>query len=70
MLFEQFRRALPSEICVFVYQRNVYSATEMVKLADLFYECNKDCNLKVDAKRNFNSRGNQYLKSIFFDAAR
>ena len=38
------------------------SATEMAKLADLFYESNKDCNLKVDAKRNFISCGNQYFK--------
>ena len=50
------------EIGVFVDQRNVSSATEMAKLADLFYESNKDCNLKVDAMGNFNSRGNQYFK--------
>ena len=38
-------------------QRNVSSATEMAKLADLFYESNRDGNAKIDAKRNFNSRG-------------
>ena len=34
----------------------------MAKLADLFYESNRDGNVKVDAKRNFSSRGNQYFK--------
>ena len=37
--------------------RNVSSATEMAKLADLFYESNRDGNTKIDARRNFNSRG-------------
>ena len=38
------------------------SATEMAKLADLFYETNRDGNAKLDAKRNFNSRGNRHFK--------
>ena len=42
-------------------QRNVSSATEMAKLADLFYEPNRDGSTKIDARRNFNSRGNQPL---------
>ena len=33
----------------------------MAKPADLFYESNRDENAKTDAKRNFNSRGNQPL---------
>ena len=55
MLLEQFRSVLPSEVGVFVDQRNVSSATEMAKLADLFYESNRDGNAKIDARRNFNS---------------
>ena len=62
MLLEQFRNVLPSEVGFFSDQRNVSSATEMTKLADLFYESNKDGNVKVDAKRNFNSRGIQHFK--------
>ena len=62
MWFEQFRSVLPSEVGVFVDQRNVSSDTEMAKLADLFYESNRDGNVKVDVKRNFNFRGNQYFK--------
>ena len=54
MLLEQFRSVVPSEDGVFVDQRNVSSATEMVKLADLFYESNRDGNIKTDARRNFN----------------
>ena len=47
---------------VFVDQRNVSSATEIARLADLFYESNRDGNVKVDVKRYFNSLGNQYFK--------
>ena len=47
-------------------QRNVSSATEMAKLADLFYESNRDGNAKIDARRNFNSRGNQPFKPKHF----
>ena len=47
-------------------QRNVSSATEMAKLADLFYESNRDGNAKFDARRHFNSLGNQPFKSINF----
>ena len=43
-------------------QRNVSSATKMAKLADLFYELNRDGNIKIDARRNFYSRGNQPFK--------
>ena len=43
-------------------QRNVSSATEMAKVADLFYESNRDGNTKIDARRNFSSRGNQPFK--------
>ena len=39
-LLEQFRRVLPGKVGVFVDQRNVSSAMEMVKLSDLFYESN------------------------------
>ena len=62
MLLEQFLNVLPSEVGVFVDQRNVTSATEMAKLADLFYESNRDENAQIDTKRNFNSRGNQHFK--------
>ena len=34
----------------------------MAKLADLFYESNRDGNSKIDARRNFYSRGNQPFK--------
>ena len=61
MLFEKFRSVLPNEVGVFVNQRYVSSATEMAKLAYLFYASNRDGSVKVDAKRNFNSRGNQYF---------
>ena len=47
-------------------QRNVSSATEMAKLADLFYESNRNGNTKIDATRNFNSRGNQPFKPTNF----
>ena len=40
MLLEQFRCVLPGEVGIFVDLRNVSSATEMAKLADLFYESN------------------------------
>ena len=43
-------------------QHNVSSATEMAKLADLFYESNRDGNAKIDARRNFFPRGNQPFK--------
>lgn len=56
-------------VCLFVDQRNVSSATEMVKLTDLCYKSNKDGNVKVDAKRNFNSRGNHYVKTRIFRCA-
>ena len=62
MLLEQFRSVLPSEMWVFVHQRNVSSATEMAKLADLFYESNRERQGKIDARRNVNSRGNQPFK--------
>ena len=45
MALERFRSVLPSEIGVFVDQRNVFLlAKEMAELFDLFYESNKDCN--------------------------
>ena len=66
MLFEQFRSVLPSEVDVFVDQCNVSLVAEMAKLADLFYESNRDGNVKIDAKRNFNSRGNQHFKPTNF----
>ena len=47
ILLEQFRSVLPGEVGVFVDQRNVSSATEMAKLADLFYESNRDGNTKL-----------------------
>ena len=47
-------------------QRNVSLATEMAKLADLFYESNRDGNTKINARRNFYSRGNQPFKSKNF----
>ena len=50
MLLEQFRSVLPSEVRVFVDQRNLSSATEMAKLADLFYQLNRDGNAKIDAR--------------------
>ena len=53
MLLEQFRSVLPGEVGVFVDQRNVSSTTEMAKLADLFYESNRDGNTKFDARRKF-----------------
>ena len=53
---------MPNEVGVFTDQRNVSSATEMAKLADLLYELNMDGNAKFDARRNFNSRGNQPFK--------
>ena len=62
MLLEQFRSEFPGEVGVFVDQRNVSSATEMAKLADLFYESNRDENTNFDARRNFYSRGNQPFK--------
>ena len=62
MLLEQFRSVLPSEVGVFVDQRNVSSATKMAKLADLFYESSRDGISKIDDRRNFNSRGNQPFK--------
>ena len=40
----------------------MHPAKEMEKLAYLFYESNRDGNVKVDAKRDFNSRGNLYFK--------
>ena len=62
MLLKQFRSVLPSEVGVYVDQRNVSSAMEMAKLADLLYESNRDGNAKIDDRRNFNSRGNQPFK--------
>ena len=50
---------------VFTDQRNVSSATEMPKLADLFCESNRDGNAKIEAKRNFNSRGNHFKPKNF-----
>ena len=47
---------------VFFGSLNVSSATEMAKLALLFYESNRDGNAKFNARRNFSSRGNQPLK--------
>ena len=35
---------------VFVDQRNFSSATEMAKLANLFYESKRDGNVKINAK--------------------
>ena len=61
ILHQQFRSELPGEVGVFVDQRNVSSATEMAKLADLFYESNRDGNTKLDARRNY-FRGNQPFK--------
>ena len=58
MWLEQFRSVLPDEVGVFVDQGNVSSA----KLAYLFYESNRDGNTKIDARRNFNSSGNQSFK--------
>ena len=49
MLLEQFRGVLPSVVEVFVDQRNVSSATEKAKLADLFCESNRDGNENIDA---------------------
>ena len=46
MLLEQLRSVLPGEVGVFVDQRNVSMVTEMTKLADLFYESNRDGNKK------------------------
>ena len=66
MLLEQFRSVLPSKVEVFVDQRNVSSATKMAKLADLFYQSNRDGITKIDDRRNFNSRGNQPFKSKNF----
>ena len=62
MFLAQFRSVLPSEVRVFVDQRNVSSLTEMAKLADLFDESNRDGNAKIDARINCNSRGNQRFK--------
>ena len=62
ILFERFRSVLPSVVSVFVDQRNVSSATEIAKLADLFYESNRDGNINVYAIRNCNYRGNQCFK--------
>ena len=62
MLLEQFKSVLPREVGDFVDQRNVSSATKMAKLADLFYESNRYGNAKIDARGNFNSRGNQLFK--------
>ena len=53
---------------VFVDHRNVPSATESTQLADLFYESNGDGNAKIDAKRNFSTRGNQPFKSKNFSS--
>ena len=57
MLLEQFRSVLPSEVGMFVDQRR-----KMAKLADMLYESNRDGNAKIDAERNFNSRGNRPFK--------
>ena len=62
MSLQQFRSILPSEVGFFVDQRIASSATEMAKLADLFYESNRDGNAKIDAWGNFKSRGNQPFK--------
>ena len=59
MLLEQFKSELPGEVGVFVDQRNVSSATELAKLADLFYESNRDGNTKIDASQKCFPRGNQ-----------
>ena len=50
-------------------QRNVSSATEMAKLADLFHESNRDENKKIDARRNLYSRGNQPFKPKNFQTS-
>ena len=42
----------------------------MARLADLYYEPNKDCNLKVYSKGNFNSRTITILSKNLFDAER
>ena len=47
-------------------QRNVSLATEMAKLTGLFYESKRDENPKGDARRNFDSRGNQHFKTKNF----
>ena len=47
-------------------QRNVSSATVMLKLADLLYESNRDGNTNIYAKRNCYSRGNQPFKAKNF----
>ena len=52
MLLEQFVSVLPGEVGVFVDQRNVSSSTKMAKLADLFYESNRDGNTKLMLIRN------------------
>ena len=49
-------------IGVFLDHRNVSSVTELTILADLFYESNRDGNVNIYAKDNFNSRSNQYFK--------
>ena len=59
MLLVQFRSVLPGEFGVFVDKRNVFSATEMAKLADLFYESNRVGNTKIDIRQHFYFRGNQ-----------
>ena len=69
MLLEQLRCVLPGEVWVFVDQRNVSSDTEMAKIADLFYESNRDGNTKIDARRNFYSPGSQLFKSKKFPDA-
>ena len=68
-MLEQFSSVLPGEVGVFVDQRNVSSATEMAKLADLIYESNRDGNTKFDARRNCYSRGNQPFKPKNFQTS-
>ena len=50
-------------------QRNVHSATEMAKIAYLFYESNRDGNTKFDTRRNFYSRRNQPFKPRNFQTS-
>ena len=50
-------------------QRNLSSATKIAKLADLFYESNRDGNTQFDAGRNFYSCGNQLFKRKNFQTS-
>ena len=47
-------------------QRNVSSATEMAKLADLVYDSNRDGNAKIQTRRHLSFRGNQPFNPRYF----